>query len=253
VKKVLIVLGALVLLGIAAVVITALVAKDKFKPYAEKVLADLKAGKEADVYAAASAPFHKEVPFETFRDYVAFRKRALGEFRRVVKGTGGGISASTETGTVGSVSLDLEYERGPAAGEFRFLKEGDDWKLLEMKVTFDEKLVPVPERAALEGSCRELLALYDASSFTALYARFSAPLQAAWKADVYEPQIRDLLAKSGKTTSATLRETKDEANGVVRLAFDVTFQNGPGDARFGWVAAAGTWNLTAFDLHLGKR
>lgn len=233
------VLGALVLLGIAAVVITALVAKDKFRPYAETVLADLKAGKESEVYAAASAPFRRDVSLERFRGYVALRKRALGEFRSVSKATGGGLSTSTDAGTIGSVSLQLDYERGPAAGEFRFLKEGDDWKLLEMKVTFDEKLVPVPERAALEGLCKELLALYDGSSFTALYARFSAPLQAAWKADVYEPQIRELFAKAGKTTRSTLRETKDEADGKVRVFFDVQFEKGPGDARFAWVAADG--------------
>lgn len=252
-KKILMVVGALVLLGIAAVVITALIAKDKFRPYAEQVLADLQAGKESEVYAAASTPFRRDVPLERFRSYVALRKRALGEFRRVVKGTGGGISTSTEAGTIGSVSLDLEYERGPATGAFRFLKEGDDWKLLEMKVTFDEKLVPVPERAALEGLSKELLALYDASSFTSLYARFSPPLQAVWKADVYEPQIRDLFTKTGKTTRVTMRETKDEADGKVRVFFDVQFEKGPGDARFAWVAADGAWNLVAFDLHLGPR
>lgn len=252
-KKFLIVIGVLVLVGIAAVVITAFVAKDKFQPYAEKVLADLKAGKEAEVYAAASAPFKRDVPLEKFRDYVAFRKQSLGEFRRVVKGTGGGIATSTDTGTIGTVSLDLEYERGPAAGEFRFLKEGDDWKLLEMKVTFDEKLAPTPDRAALEGLCRELMALYDSSSFTALYTRFSKPLQDAWKADLYEPQIRDLFAKSGKTTGSKLRETKDEPDGKVRVYFDVQFEKGPGSATFGWFPSGPKWELVGFDLHLGGR
>ena len=252
-KKLLIVIGILVVVGIVAIVVTALVAKDKFQPYAEKILTDLKAGKDAEVYAGASAPFRLGVPLQKFRDYVASRKQALGEFKRVVKGTGGGLGASTDTGTVGSVSLELEYERGPAEGEFKFLKEDDAWKLLEMKITFDEKLVRAPDRAALEGLSKELLALYDASSFTALYARFSPALQDAWKADVYEPQIRDVFAKAGKTTSATLRETKDEADGKVRLSFNVRFENGPGDATFAWVAGGGAWHLVAFDVHLGSR
>lgn len=252
-KKILIVVGALALLAIAAVVVTAIVAKDKFKPHAERVLADLEAGKEAEVYAGASAAFRKEISRETFHAYVAVRTRALGKFRRVAKATGGGISTSTDAGTVGSVSLDLEYERGPAEGTFQFVKEGDDWKLLGLKITFDEKLVPAPDRAALEGRCRELLALFDASSFTALYAKFSRPLQDAWKAQTYEPQIRDLFAKTGPTTSATLRETKDEGDGRVRLTFDVEFAHGPGEATFGWAPAEGEWHLTAFDLHTGRR
>ena len=54
-KKFLIVLGVVVAV-IIAVVIVAFVAKDKFRPDAEKVLADLNAGKEAEVYAGASTP-----------------------------------------------------------------------------------------------------------------------------------------------------------------------------------------------------
>jgi hypothetical protein len=248
VKKLLIVLGVLVVVGIVAIVVTALVAKDKFQPYAEKVLTDLNAGKEAEVYAGASAPFKRDVTPEKFRDYVTSRRQALGEFKRVVKGTGGGISASTDSGTIGSVSLDLEFAKGPAEGEFRFLKEGDDWKLLEMKVTWSS-----PDRAVLEGRCQELLALYGASSFTALYAKFSAPLQAAWKAEAYEPQIRDLFAKAGKPTSATRRETKDAGDEKVQVTFDVQFEKGPGEATFGWDGRGAGWELVEFDLHLGKR
>ena len=234
-KKILLVVALVVAGTIVAAVMAALAAKDKFQPFAEKVLVDCQAGRETEVYQAASASFRGEVPLDEFRAYLDVRRRVLGGFRRVTKATGGGISASTKTGTIGSVQLALEYEKGPAAGEFQFQKEGEDWKLRHLKITYDPKLIPPPDRTTLEPLSRELIALYDAESFVALYARFSKPLQAVWKPDAYEPQIRAVFARAGRTRSVTLRGITGASAEKVEVEFDVTYVNGQGDAKFEWV------------------
>lgn len=249
-KIALIIIGIVVAVLIVVFVAVVAAAGAKFEPYAEAVLVSCRDGNVDDVYRKASDPFRRDVSLEKFREYVESRRVALGAFRKIVKKTGGGISTSTGSGTIGTVSLRLAYEKAEADGEFKFLKEGDDWRLLSMQVAFDEALLPKADPARLEPLTRELLALYDAAQFTALYQRFSQPLKDAWKADAYEPQMRDLFAKAGKTTSATLRETKAEDGGKTRLLFDLQFENGPGDGAFAWVWDGTRWQIVGWNLHL---
>ena len=252
-KKFLVVVGVLALVAVAAVVAAALFSKAKLEPLAEKILTDVQAGKVDAVYADASAAFRKDVTLEGFRRYLDVRARALGAFQKVAKFTGGGVSTSTDTGTTGNVSMDLTYAKGPATGEFHFVKEDDVWRLLHLKIAFDEKLLPAPDRAELEGRSRALLDLYSEAKFVALYDRFSKPLQEAWKPEQYEPQVRTLHTKAGRVVEAKLRDVKDGEQGKVVATFDVTFEKGPGDATLGWLARDGEWYLVAFDLHAGRR
>lgn len=249
-KKVLVTVGVLALVGAAAIIVVALRAAAKFEPYAERLLLACRDGKYEEVYRDASDGFRSTVPFDEFRDYMEGRRRALGTFQRIVERTGGGASTSSEHGSRGSVSLRLAYEKGEADGEFTFAQQGDDWRLLGAKITFDERLLPKADRDALEPLARELFDLYGASQFTALYERFSRPLKEVWKAETYEPQIRDLFAKSGPVEGASLQETKDEAGERVRQRFDLTFARGPGDASLEWTWDGMRWQLVAFNLHL---
>jgi hypothetical protein len=253
-KKALMIIGVVAVLAIGAFVAFFLIAKAELKPYAEQVVVACDEGRYEDVYKDAAPAFRESTSMQAFREYAEMRRKALGRFRRVGSTTGTAMSSSTSGPSTGEVSMDLEYENGTAKGQFQFLKDGDTWRLTHLKIAFDEKLMPGPDRAALEPLSRELLALYDRSEFVALYARFSEPLQEAWKAEEYEPQIRDLRAKTGRLVSATVRETKDEGGGKMRLSFDATFEAaGAGDATFGWVWANGQWNLLAFNLHVGPR
>ena len=249
-RKVLMILGALCVVGIAIVVVTCYVATSKLGPYAEKFLAQCRDGKYEEAYANASKAFRDGTSLEAFRQYMEGRKRILGAFRRIAKTTGGGIATSTSSGTVGSVSAELEYEKGKAAGEFEFLDEGGSWRLLHVKITFDDALQPPPDRAALEPLSRDLLRLYQESAFVTLYQRFSRPLQDAWKSETYEPQIRDLRLKTGQVEEARLRETKKDGE-KIRVIFDVAFEKGRGEAAFAWVWVDSTWYLAGFDIHMG--
>lgn len=252
-KTFLMIVGGLVLAGIAAVVIVGFIAKDKFEPYAKTILTDCEAGAYDKVYAATADGFKKATTLEQFRGFMEVRRRALGAWKAIGKVTGGGMASSTSAGTTGNISMELTYERGPADAEFQFIKEGGDWKLLNMSIKFDEKLAPPADPSVLEKMSRDLLALYDAQSFTALYARFSKPLQEAWKADVYEPQMRDVHAKAGKVVEAKRLPAEEPKDGKYEVKFDVTFANGPGDATFGWQWANAEWNLVAVNFHTGPR
>lgn len=252
-KKLLMIVGGLAIAAIAAIVIVGMVAKDKFEPYARTILTDCEAGAYDKVYAATSAPFKKATSLEQFKAFMEARRRALGSWKAIHKTTGGGMATSTETGTTGKVSMELTYERGPADAEFQFVKEGDEWRLLHMTITFDEKLAPPADPAPLEKMSRDLLALYDAQAFTALYTRFSKPLQEAWKADAYEPQMRALHAKAGKVVEAEALPTEAPKDGKHERKFKVRFENGPGDATFGWMWANAEWHLVAVDIHTGPR
>jgi hypothetical protein len=227
-------------------------AKRELGPLAERILVDCRDGKVDEVYAAASKAFRESTSLADFRRFVDIRAKALGPFKAVEATTGGGMGTGT-SGTSGSVQMRLAYERGTAEAEFQFVKEDDVWRLVHVKIPFDERLAPAPDPADLEPRSRALLDLYGQSSFVALYARFSAPLQEAWKADVYEPQMRDLRAKTGAVLEATLRDAKDAGDGKTALTFDLRYENGPGRAVFTWFPALGEWHLVAFDLRAGDR
>jgi hypothetical protein len=143
-KQVLIVLGVLLVLGIGALVAVYFVSTGKFGPMAEKILADAEAGNFEAVHAASSSGLRKEASVEKLRQIFGTLREALGPYKRVVKKTGGGLHASTEEGTRGSVNLELEYEKGTAKSTFTFVKEGDDWKLVAFEIKPDAK--PPPEK-----------------------------------------------------------------------------------------------------------
>jgi hypothetical protein len=252
VKKVLMVIGVLALVAIGAVVFFVGKAKKELTPLVEKLLVDCRDGKTDAVYDAASEAFRKAVSRDDFRRFVAVRTKVLGAFK-AVEGTSGGGMSTSDAGTVGKVNVTLAYERGTSAAEFQFVKDGDTWRLLHLTIPFDEKLAPVPDRAELEARSRALLDLYSQSSFAALYARFHKALQDAWKVEKYEPEIRDLRAKTGAIRAASLRDTKDGLEGKVLVTFDLEYERGPGDAVFSWVAGLGEWHLLGFDLHAGRR
>jgi hypothetical protein len=249
VKKLLIALGALFVLGIAAVVVVSMVAANQFGPMAEKFLADWKAGKRAEVYAATAKEFRDVTSFEKLEAILQRLHDGLGEFRRVAKTTGGGMGASTSTGRTGSVTNELEFEKGRAKGKFEFVKQDGEWRLVSFEIEPEKGVEPTAaDRSALEGKGRDLLRLYDESSFADLYARFSRPLQDAWKRQTYDEQVAALRAKTGKVTEATLRETKDSPEGGVATVFDLRFEAGPGEATFRWEWTGHTWALVGFQL-----
>lgn len=252
-KKLLMIVGGLALAIVVAIVVVSMIAKDKFEPYAKTFLTDCEAGAYDKVYAATSEGFKKATSLEQFRSFMEVRRRALGSWKAIKKVTGGGMGSSSDVGATGTVSLELTYERGPADAEFQFVKEGGDWKVQNVTIKFDEKLAPAADPAPLEKMSRDLLTLYDAESFTALYARFSKPLQEAWKADEYEPQMRGVHAKAGKVVEARLLPMEGPKDGKYEVKFDVTFANGPGEATFGWQWANAEWNLVAVNLHTGPR
>lgn len=252
-KKVLMVLGIVFVVAVVAVVATCFAAKAKLEPIAEAILRDLQAGQHEKVYAEAAPAFRASVTPEAFRAYVESRRKALGAYRGIRKATGGGFSTSSDGPTEGSISLEVDYEKGPATGELRFFKDGDAWRLANLKLSFAESLLPVPAREDLEPLARELLGLYDASSFVALYSRFSEPLKEAWKAEAYEKDVRGLRSKTGRVLASTLRETKDEAGGQVRLVFDVTYEAGAGEGDLLFAPGGGEWHLLGFRLRVGGR
>lgn len=247
--------SALLALALGAVVsgCGVVAAKEELEAQAEKVLVACEAERYEEVYREAAQAFRDSASFEEFRAYVEGRRKALGAFRRVSTSKGFHLKSASGSPTTGRISLDLEYERGPAQAELEFRKEDGAWRLGLLKVAFDEKLLPKEDRAALEPLAREILALYDAGSFVALYARFSKPLQAAWPAERYEPEIRDLHAKTGKVLEATLRETKDEADGKIRLLFDLRLDSGTGEAGVAFQWHAATWHVVGFHLHTTPR
>lgn len=252
-SKLLMIVGGIALAAIAAIVVVGMIAKDKFEPYAKTILTDCEAGAYDKVFAATSEGFKKATSLEQFRGYMDLRRRALGPWKAIAKTTGGGMSSSTDAGTTGNVSMELTYERGPADAEFQFVKEGGDWKLLNLTIKFDAKLAPPADPTVLEKLSRDLLALYDAESFTALYARFSKPLQEAWKADAYDPQMKALHAKAGKVVEAEALPAEEPKEGRYERKFKVTFERGPGEASFGWMWGNAEWQLVGIDLHTGTR
>lgn len=252
-SKLLMIVGGIVLAAIAAIVVVAMIAGKKFEPYVESILKDCEAGAYDKVYAESSKAFQKSTSLEQFRGVMTGLRTSLGAWKSITKRTGGGMSASTETGKTGSVNLVLAYESGPADGEFKFVEEDGSWKLLGLHIKGEPKAAPPADPTVLEKMSRDLLALYDAASFTALYARFSKPLQEAWKADAYDPQMRALHAKAGKVVEAEALPAEEPKEGRYERKFKVTFERGPGEASFGWIWANAEWHLVGIDLHTGSR
>jgi hypothetical protein len=252
-KSMLRVLGILALVAAGAPGCGLVQAKSELEPLAMGVLIAVQEGRYEEVHRNAAPVFRESTSLEEFRAYAAVRRKALGAFRRIVKTGRVGLTANQGSPTLGQIAMDVEYERGPAQAEFEFRKEGEAWRLGMLKIAFDEKLLPGPEQAALEPLARELLGLYDASGFVALYDRFSKGLQEAWPAAKYEPEVRDLRAQTGKIVEATLRETKEEGAGKVRLLFDVRFESGTGEADLSFVWQAAEWHVIGFHLHKGQR
>jgi hypothetical protein len=137
-------------------------AKEELEPLAAKVLTACEEGRYEDVYREASEVFRDSTTLEALREYVEPRRKVLGALRRVKETKKFGYHSS-DSQTTGKLSLDVEYERGPAQADFEFRKEGGTWRLSLLKLSFDEKLLPQPDQAALEPLARELLTLYDAA------------------------------------------------------------------------------------------
>lgn len=252
-KKLLMILGGLALAAVVAIVVVSMIAGKKFEPYAESILKDCEAGGYEKVYLESSKAFQKSTTLEEFRGVMTGLKRSLGAWKSIQKRTGGGMSTSTETGSTGSVNLVLAYENGPADGEFQFVEEDGKWKLLGLHIQGNSKTPPPADPSVREKMSRDLLALYDAQSYTALYARFSKPLQDILKADAYDAQMRTLFAKAGKVVEAERLEAKEPKDGRYDVAFRLKFEHGSGEASFGWLWADAEWHLLAIDIHMDGR
>lgn len=133
------------------------------------------------------------------------------------------------------------------------MEEDGSWKLLGLHIKGEPKAAPPADPSVLEKMSRDLLALYDAQSFTALYARFSKPLQGAWKAEVYEPQMRTLHQKAGASVDVERLPAEEPKDGKHEVKFKVMFEKDPGEATFGWTWANAEWYLVAVDIHTGPR
>ncbi len=245
--------GLLVVALLVGIVIAAVVlfASAEFKPLAEKVLADCRDGKVEDVYAKASKAFKAESTLAQTKDVLAMWEKSLGAYKQVTKMTGAGTSASTSSATVGTVSLEIEYEKGTTTGEFRFVKEDGEWRLLSINVKIPEALQPKPDRAALEPLARDLVRLYDEKGFVALYDRFAPELREAWPAEKFQAEVPALREKTGKVVDVAAKPPVDAEDGKVRVDLDVTFENGKGTGSVKAIWRNLRWDVIAFSLEMG--
>src|SRR5687767_4902477 len=150
-QRLLRVLGVLALVATGVPGCGLVEAKAELEPLAVRVLVACQEGRYEEVYRDAATPFRESTSLEAFRDYVDLRRKALGAYRRTVKTTGIRVTSTGGGPTTGKISFDVEYERGPAQAEFEFRKEAGAWRLMLLKIAFDEKLIPAPDAGAPEG------------------------------------------------------------------------------------------------------
>ena len=104
------------------------------------------------------------------------------------------------------------------------------------------------DHSGLEASSRALLARYDASDFTGLYAALSPELQWEWTQAKAEAQLSRLRSMLGAVKSMTLQNTEQAHGDVVIQYYTVAFEKAKGTAKvsFGW--KAGHWRVLGFLL-----
>ncbi|MHC5011968.1 MAG: hypothetical protein ACYTG6_13660 [Planctomycetota bacterium] len=249
-KKALLIILAVVVLGIAGFCALIVSTGKELRPLAEKILVDCREGRVEDVYGNASEAFRQEETLERFAAYIASRRRTLGPFQRIVKTVGAGKSTSTGQGTRGNVNLELAYERANTRGEFTFVKEDGEWKLLGLKIFLPEDLTSEGDRGLLEPLSRELLDLFEQEKYVALYERFPPELKAEWPAEKFEADMRGFRARAGGVRDATLESIRDFEGIYVAVTFRVNFERAPGQYWLKFLWQGEEWTVFGFSLDL---
>jgi hypothetical protein len=245
-KKVLLGLLGLVVVGIGAVVFFSLKTGSELQPVADALLRDLDAGKVEEVHARAAPAFRDATSLESFRAYVRLRRETLGAYRGVARRTGAGISTSTSEGTRGNVKLELDYEKGRTEAELHFEKVDGTWKLLNLEIVVPEALAPKADPARLEALGGELLDLFARGQLVALYDRFAPELKDAWPAERFQAEMLAFRERMGQAGTPSFRGTEAIEGGYVVARFELPFENGRGEARLKFFWRDLGWSLLGF-------
>jgi hypothetical protein len=249
-KKFLIVLGILALVGIAAAAfgLFSLFSFGKeLKPKAVAFLKDLEDGKVDEAYGRTSSGFKASKSPDDLRELIETSRAMMGKFLEA-----GNVSGthwkSDGSGSTGEVKMTLRYERGETEGTFQFVKEEGDWRLSGFRIPFPEGAKPQVDHAALEAQAKSLMDLLKEARDLAFYDQFSSELKKAWPAEKFQKDMTNLREKTGTLRIAKLTEKNTDEEGKIHLRFDVEFDNTNGKAEFTYDLRGVRGGLIAFEL-----
>ncbi len=136
-----------ILLGVvsAACVLAVVVGRpseEKLTPRAERILRDLYAGRADRVYAAGARDLCESLTEDDLEKYVASRRSALGDYRRVAFTRGIDTPLGADPGTRREVHLVLVCDRGQASCDIELANEDGDGRLSWIRIE------PLPEGGA---------------------------------------------------------------------------------------------------------
>jgi gas vesicle protein len=143
-KKILLGMLLVVVVGIGAIVFFAMSTGRELRPVADRILHEISDGKAEEVYAEAADAFRQAITMDDFKRLVTAMHEGYGAFKEITGVTGSGASTSVGHDTEGSVSLDLSYEKGTTTGKLLFVKTGGTWRMTGFHVDPLEDRTPPP-------------------------------------------------------------------------------------------------------------
>jgi hypothetical protein len=246
-NRIVLLLVAVVLMGIAAFAVLWMGVDAKQRGPADQILTDWRAGRLPDVYKRASAGFRERQSAAEFQTYMNYWAGELGAFESVTRRLPL-VSKAGPQGLHEKTTLEVAFAKGPATVLF-FFDAGEPTPRLEhLCIRKVEPGAPQTDRSGLEPTSRALMGYYDRSEFAALYAGLSVELQWQWTLANVQAQLTRLRGILGAVKEMKLRDTQEAHGDLVIQYFAIDFEKTGGTAKVSYGWRGGRWQVIGFVL-----
>ncbi len=201
--------------------------KAELQPLAEAFLEDVRDGEFDDAYARTSSIFRAATTQQGLQGYMAYREQLLGAYKSIVDVKGFQRSAGTGQKSIGSITVDIEFEKGVAEGEFQFQKEGGAWMLNKVSILVPDALAPEPDESMIASSVKANLSRYNERKFANMHANFTKEARKRESVKDFEKRMRAVrdgtdVVERWQLTDEVVSDDRRER----RLTYLVFFKDG---------------------------